>query len=126
MADLANSTGLAVWCDDDPGARFNCGYIRAQNRVAYTQTLFASLSIVASLAVPAVIYAHHRDRRDLRHRILINLFLSCVLFSAGNVYPANGLVEKDGAVTWKGSIENDCWVDGMFLGGNYWMVCVEL
>ena len=113
-------------CDDPSRLQLQYGYIAAEGRVAYTQTAFASLSIVASLAALAVIYAHHRDRRDLRHRILLNLFLSCTLVSTGNVYPANVLVEKDGTVAWLGGIENDCWFDGMYWGGIYWMGCVEL
>ena len=107
-----------------PRRRQNCGYIAVSNRVGIAQIVFAVLAIVSSLAVLAVIFGYNKDRRDLRHRILLNLFLSNLAFSAGNVAPL--WMTEPGRTSRLLAPDTECHVGGVFFAGKYWMACVEV
>ena len=88
------------------------------------QIVFAALAMVSSLAALAVIFGYNKDRRDLRHRILLNLFLSNLVFSAGNAAPI--YMTEPGRSTRLVASDVTCHIDGVFFAGKYWMACVEV
>ena len=98
--------------------------------MVYTQTVFAVIAVLASLAVIAVIYGHNKDRRDLRHRILLHLFLSNLLFSVGNAPPTYLLSQPLPTVEYYTfqtmSLVTACHFEGVFFAGKYWMALVEI
>ena len=67
-------------CDGDGGRAV---YQRTQNAAKWATAVFGGLSILASLAVLAVTYAYGKDRRSLRDRIVVGLFLANIAFSIG-------------------------------------------
>ena len=67
-------------CDGDGGRAV---FERTQIRAKWTTAVFGWLSILASLAVLAVTYAYGKDRRSLRDRIVVGLFLANIAFSIG-------------------------------------------
>ena len=106
-------------------------HVRSQNRAIWAQCTFAWLSIVACTAVLVVSYAHGKDRRSLRARIVFGLFLANLLFSTGLAVPAGVMFCEDTGEwaersTSKGWIINaQLYAGAAIYAGKYWTVMYE-
>ena len=100
-----------------------------QNRLVWVRCVFAWLSVLVCLAVLSVGYAHGKDRRSLRNRIVVGLFLANAFFSLGLMVPTRAYVcEENGA--WVESAldtaRNHAGLIGFVYAGKYWTVTYEV
>ena len=98
----------------------------AVNGVAYTKAIFGSLSTLACLTVLAVSYAHGKDRRSLRARIVAGLFVSNLTFSVGMAGAIVVHVCKDGQHTQILSTDEHIILTALVYSGKWWMMAYEL
>ena len=106
-------------------------YWRTYNDAFYARSVFGGLSIVACLTVLCVSYAHGKDRRSLRDRIITGLFVSNLVFSIANAPPLGAYMCRDGE---EGRIvTTEAWkttdhivLFGMLYSGKWWMISYEL
>ena len=102
--------------------------ITINNRVVFATTALGALGALGSLAVFAVILGHDKDRKSLRERILVGVFVGNLVYALVNLVPiAQGRTASDAcgdAVI--GSAEAQAWARGLWFWGKYTMVAYEL
>lgn len=127
-AETTQHPSLCERCDGD-GAK--AVFHRAQNGGILAQCVFGWLSIVACLAVLAVSYAHGKDRRSLRARIITGLIVANLVFSVGMSIPvAMTVCREDGS--WGPISSREDWTTtthaiaiGLIYAGKYWTIAYE-
>lgn len=69
------------------GKGCNASAVQEHNAWVYSRFAFGSMGTLVCMVAMADILAHNRDKDDLRHRILLGLFTSNLLYSIANIVP---------------------------------------
>ena len=96
------------------------------NNIVYATSAFGALSLLSALSVLGVIYGHYKDRKSLRERILVGVFLGNALYSVANMIPVG--LQKDGATSCGDPVSPALVsaVRALWFMGKYTMVCYEI
>jgi len=103
-------------------------------QAAYAQFAVGIAGIIGCLCVLAVLFAHGRDRRSLRDRILAGMFVSNIVYSLSFVIPANWFDSSGPAIGTGPNAQCELVVSmttystayGFMLSGKFMMVMYEL
>lgn len=103
------------------------------NTLTWIGSAFGIIGIVGCICAMWVIFGYSKDRRSIRDRILIGIFLSNLLYSIANTAPNNLVGEEPGRRCghWVidqevGEYKTTCALRGLWMWGKYSMVCFEL
>ena len=105
----------------------SCGdKVDISNNLICATSAFGALSLLSALSVLGVIFGYYKEKKSLRERILVGVFLGNVIYSAANMIPVG--LQKDGANTCGEPVnpESVSAVRAMWFMGKYVMVCYEL
>eukprot|EP00040_Diaphanoeca_grandis_P006241 m.36599 g.36599 ORF g.36599 m.36599 type:complete len:789 (-) comp17403_c0_seq2:198-2564(-) len=104
-------------------------WVATSNHTVYATIVFGSISLIGCLCVIAVIYGYSRDRKSLRSRILLGMFIFNALFSIANVtgyrlYSEQGHLQN--CIRPAGSLSSRCFGHALWMSGKFGMVCYEM
>ena len=99
---------------------------RTSNILTWVGSAFGALGIVGCICVMWVIYGYGKDRRSIRDRILIGIFMSNLVYSIANAAPNNLVGEATGRPCghWvidpvPGEYKATCSLRGLWMWGKY-------
>eukprot|EP00041_Stephanoeca_diplocostata_P012903 m.217753 g.217753 ORF g.217753 m.217753 type:complete len:477 (-) comp19137_c0_seq2:451-1881(-) len=103
-------------------------HIKTGNQLAIAVSFFGGLSVVACMLVVLVIFAHNKDRRSLRERIILGLMVSNLVYSVANIVPVWYRFEGENQCPHHSlvSVDGTVWTRGFWFFGKYSMVCYEI
>lgn len=128
-----STTGSSANCDSTAMADVmsTCGCPHAyevDNVLVIATSIIGAISVVGCLLVLVVIWAHNKDRRSLRDRILVGFFVANMIFSLANTIPYN-LVRINAESC--SSLDDQspqfrCFAQGMWMCGKYMIGMFEV